>query len=392
MFARDPIWTLRKFSATIIDDVLSEVLLFTAIASAVVVVSKHTDVRLGVSNQLLTVLGFILALVISFRTSSAYERYQEGRKMWTNITIASRNLASMIWIHVPNTRPPAIKQTVLESIIEKKTMVNLIHAYVVSVKHSLREENGVYYEDLYPLVSFLPRNTTGTTGAEGGDRLPLWRMREDSDNVEQPPTSQQSFGSQPTSPISRGSSKYFTGRDDKQQPQIPPNSSDTSDPEGNIPLPTTPDHPLKPARNPPLTSIYDYIPLLRLIRWLIRKMLRLTIPVEKRKKKKKKGQVEIQIPLEIFLVLSNYSGWLMRSGLLQPAIATGMTNCLISLQDTVVNLERICNTPLPFAYQVHLRMSLWMYLTFLPFQIYLSYGIITIPATAFAAFFASWIS
>ena len=49
----------------------------------------------------------------------------------------------------------------------------------------------------------------------------------------------------------------------------------------------------------------------------------------------------------------------MRSGLLQPAIATGMTNCLISLQDTVVNLERICNTPLPFAYQVHLRMSLW---------------------------------
>ena len=294
------------------------------------------------------------------------KRYQEGRKMWTNITIASRNLASMvclgglysmmtehflikkIWIHVPNTRPPAIKQTVLESIIEKKTMVNLvshtpsIHFFLASdcscppppsrfmlmlfqskylskvivlrfylywyvylyLQHSLREENGVYYEDLYPLISFLPRNTTGTTGAEGGDRLPLWRMREDSDNVEQPPTSQQSFGSQPTSPISRGSSSnYFTERDDKQLPQIPPN---TSDPEGNVPLPTTPDHPLKPARNPPLTSIYDYVPLLRLIRWLIRKMLRLTIPVEKRKKKKKKGQVEIQIPLEIFLVLSKW--------------------------------------------------------------------------------------
>lgn len=49
----------------------------------------------------------------------------------------------------------------------------------------------------------------------------------------------------------------------------------------------------------------------------------------------------------------------MRNGLLQPAIATGVTSNLTLLQDTLSNLERICNTPLPFAYQAHLRMSLW---------------------------------
>lgn len=49
----------------------------------------------------------------------------------------------------------------------------------------------------------------------------------------------------------------------------------------------------------------------------------------------------------------------MRNGLLQPAIATGVTANLSTLQDTLSNLERICNTPLPFAYQAHLRMSLW---------------------------------
>ena len=49
----------------------------------------------------------------------------------------------------------------------------------------------------------------------------------------------------------------------------------------------------------------------------------------------------------------------MRNGLLQPAIATGVTANLTTLQDSLSNLERICNTPLPFAYQVHLRMSLW---------------------------------
>ena len=54
---------------------------------------------------------------------------------------------------------------------------------------------------------------------------------------------------------------------------------------------------------------------------------------------------------------------LMRNGLVQPAIATGLTTGLASLQDTVLNLERISTTPLPFAYQVHLRMSLWYVLT-----------------------------
>lgn len=49
----------------------------------------------------------------------------------------------------------------------------------------------------------------------------------------------------------------------------------------------------------------------------------------------------------------------MKSGLVQPAIATALQGNLATLQDTLSNLERICNTPLPFAYQAHLRMSLW---------------------------------
>jgi len=96
--------------------------------------------------------------------------------------------------------------------------------------------------------------------------------------------------------------------------------------------------------------------------------------------------VESNVPLEITLFLSNYSAWLMRAGLLQPAIATAMTANLGVLQDTLSNLERICNTPLPFAYQAHLRMSLWLYLLFLPFQVVGPFGYITIPGTAFASF------
>jgi len=76
----------------------------------------------------------------------------------------------------------------------------------------------------------------------------------------------------------------------------------------------------------------------------------------------------------------------MRNGLVNPAIATGFTANLTILQDSLSNLERVCNTPLPFAYQVHLRMTLWFYLFFLPFQLSNAFGYVTIPATAFAAF------
>jgi len=56
------------------------------------------------------------------------------------------------------------------------------------------------------------------------------------------------------------------------------------------------------------------------------------------------------------------------------------------LQSIETSLERIRNTPLPFAYQAHLRICTWIYIFTLPFQIYTAYGWLTIPATAFSSF------
>jgi putative membrane protein len=42
------------------------------------------------------------------------------------------------------------------NLIEKRTAINLVEAFSVSVKHYLRGEEGIYYEDLYHLVKFLP--------------------------------------------------------------------------------------------------------------------------------------------------------------------------------------------------------------------------------------------
>ena len=53
----------------------------------------------GISSTLLTVLGFIVALSLSFRSTTAYERYMEGRRAWTTLTMVSQNLARNIWIN-----------------------------------------------------------------------------------------------------------------------------------------------------------------------------------------------------------------------------------------------------------------------------------------------------
>jgi putative membrane protein len=76
-----------------------------------------------------------------------HARYMEGRKLWANITISSRNLAQIvrhfqvhfskrpimavfqIWIHVPTEQkgtdlPPDV--SIVRSTVEKKTMVNLV--------------------------------------------------------------------------------------------------------------------------------------------------------------------------------------------------------------------------------------------------------------------------
>lgn len=140
------------------------------------------------------------------------------------------------------------------------------------------------------------------------------------------------------------------------------------DPESALPdLPS--EQPLRPARNPPTTNLYDYIPFLRIfkpiVKFVKKRFNKLTHDEEEgghrsfSGRKIRPSMTDSNIPVEITLFLSSYFASLMRRGLLQPASATSMVNAISGLQDILTNLERIKTTPLPFAYQAHLRMSLW---------------------------------
>jgi putative membrane protein len=146
---------------------------FTSIAVIVTLVSKLTDFHPDVEPTMLAVLSTMISFAISLRTNTALDRFNEGRRAWSGIGLACRNLALLIWLHVPVTTLTAKELAELDksggmtksreererakALIEKRTIINLLEGFAVASKHYLRSEGGIYYEDLFHLVKMLPK-------------------------------------------------------------------------------------------------------------------------------------------------------------------------------------------------------------------------------------------
>ncbi|KAK5167712.1 uncharacterized protein LTR77_007411 [Saxophila tyrrhenica] len=105
----------------------------------------------GIESLLLTVTGFVVGLSLSFRSSTAYERYMDGRKYWAQLLFTSRNLARLIWIHVQE-RHGESEELGKADVLGKLAALNLINAFAVALKHRLRFEPSIEYPDLAPLL------------------------------------------------------------------------------------------------------------------------------------------------------------------------------------------------------------------------------------------------
>lgn len=104
-----------RMHGSVLPKMIVPLIVVTIWSTAITVISKMVY-PLNVSNLLLTVLGFVVGLAISFRTSSAYERYTEGRKYWSQLQLVSQNLARTIWIHTDEREGELGKQDLLEKL------------------------------------------------------------------------------------------------------------------------------------------------------------------------------------------------------------------------------------------------------------------------------------
>lgn len=73
-------------------------------STTITVVSLYQSIEgvdLSVDSILLTIMGFVVGLSLSFRNTTAYERYAEGRKLWALLTHNCQQLARGYWVHTP---------------------------------------------------------------------------------------------------------------------------------------------------------------------------------------------------------------------------------------------------------------------------------------------------
>lgn len=288
-------WPLfMQMHGSILPKMIAPLIIVAAWATAITVVSEMIDtVDLSVNSILLTITGFVVGMGLSFRSSTAYERYAEGRRYWGLLTQTCQSLGRVFWIHCKE-REGCEKKDMLA----KLTALNLLIAYAISLKHKLRFEPYTYYDDLSDLI----------------DHLDTFAKAASHENVFKP----------------------------------------------------------KPAGF--FKSIGEH--------------LGISFATSNPRKAVKKAQEPLgNLPLEILTYLSAYVDEIVGNGQLPiPMTQTLAYNGLGSLNDVMVNTERVLTTPLPIAYGIAIAQITWVYVFLLPFQLLASLHWITIPATVAASY------
>ncbi|KAL1917282.1 uncharacterized protein VTP21DRAFT_4938 [Calcarisporiella thermophila] len=276
----------------IVFKIMPATLLVTAFSTLVTCVHFLSPVKLAIPSVFITSISMVISLVLVFRTNTAYERYWEGRRLWSSMSVAIRNFARIVWVNGKEDTP--------EDVILKKSAINMMLAFAVSVKHYLREEFGTEYEDLKYLLKHIPELDTSASMLHSA--------------FQPPPKSRLNL----CFPILPSYKNYYEARRTH-------------------------------------TNILGQ-PFLN------------------------------KLPLEITLYLSSYlQHQRNRDKLDLPSTSNGLV-ALGQLTECLTGLERIRCSPIPFAYTVHLIVSLWIYLLALPFQLLSTVHWITIPICAIAAF------
>lgn len=378
------------------------ILLFFAAWSTLITVLNQQGHNLTIPSLLLTVVGTVLGFVISYRTTSSFERYNEGRRLWSQIIYACRTFARTVWFHIPE---PTNDKELCRSMIEKKTVINLLEAYSVSVKHYLRGEDGIYYQDLYYLVKFLPAYalppglpsnidlsqidsrtsppSSPTAATAGNQRRRAESLR--------PSDASPSFLYQRTGTgLARASDSHLpmpVTTEISKKASFAADSTGGDREKERIILQRTDEALLLPAHSPPKYHILDLFPFALLVRFLTKRGKELKGKKAARlRAKMRDAAISHNLPLEISLYLSSYIAALQaRKSTDVPTTNTLLTS-LNMLVDSLTGLERILTTPIPFSYSIHLWVVTLIYCFFLPFQIWSQMNWITIPGTVIISF------
>lgn len=229
---------------------------WTSLCISVMLVDKIAFLRTIVPRDdrvlTMTVLSIVISLLLGYKNNISYDRYWEARCVWARLEYLSIDITRIIWFLITSNNERQSQQ--------KRGAVNLVIAFVSSTRHYMRNELGIFYDDVCPYISHLKPSF--------GDREPSTR----------------------------------------------------------------------------------------------------------------------RLPLEISHHLHLYIENAYREGLLAETLLSSTCRIIESMIDCFTCFERIRSTPVPLAYNIHIRQGLYLYVLTLPFQIYSSCGWLAIPIIILVSF------
>ncbi|KAI0262953.1 Bestrophin, RFP-TM, chloride channel-domain-containing protein [Gloeopeniophorella convolvens] len=347
---------LRKYSwlpdvlrlkNSIVGRIIGPVLTVT-IFSALVVYAHHRGKPVTLTNSVTPLLAVVVGLILVFRNGTSYDRYYEGRKAFGTITSQVRNFARLIWIQVAlpptddtNGKTPSTDVTPLQLRRRKVDAMKLTLAFVFAVKHYLREQDGLDWDDY---EGVLPASFTRAHSRRSSRRssiAPSYLAVSDagsSTSNSRSASPVKGLAGEGASPVRSATKRVRVKRSNDK---------------------------IQTAKSPLLGGAHtavDFNPY---------------------------TEASIPLPLVIAHELTRMLFGFRRDGLLEtvgPAGANALNTTVSSLVDQLTNVERIANTPIPKSYGIHLKQCVTLYLFALPFTLVKELGWATIPVVTVVSF------
>ncbi|KAG0242148.1 hypothetical protein BGW41_004771 [Actinomortierella wolfii] len=330
------VFNTLRIRGSVIPTILTDVAIVTVFTACIWFINDRGYYDLRWPPVVASALSVVVGLILAFRTNTAYDRYWEGRKLWSNMDVQIRNFSRQIWAGMKETphnaagdvatngsssstsrahalfgrssdgkdnkdnkdNKAAVKSNSMATLsethpdnYEKVLVINLALAYAVAVKHHLRQEFGVRYYDLEYLL-----------------------------------------------------------------------------PQGFVPCAATEHVEIKVQHDKAVGDRhrhYSQDP------WCIRPG---------------NSEGQISLPLEIAYALTQWVLNENRAGRLEGPIVGNLMGSINSMVDIFTNMERIVFTPIPLAYSIHLRQVVYLYCLALPFGFLELIKVGVIPLMALVAF------
>ncbi|POW08621.1 hypothetical protein PSTT_07394 [Puccinia striiformis] len=147
-----------RFQGSTIPHAFRAVIVFTLWSTVVAVADLVYETSFNLSNSVVPLLSVVVGLMLVFRNTTAFARWEDGRKAFTSLQSAVRNTARDYWISIgaptynPNAKDSKPVSLPALEIRLKARALRLLVAYVTAVKRHVRGQYGIDYEDLRALL------------------------------------------------------------------------------------------------------------------------------------------------------------------------------------------------------------------------------------------------